>query len=58
MAVRKKLKYKHFVRARYLEYFVEENRLQKDDIVYVGKSPEGTWEMLCYLQDDGNKQNI
>lgn len=58
MAVKKKLKYRQFIRIRHLEDFVEGNKLTKDDIVYVGKSDVGTWEMLCYLQDDGNKQNI
>lgn len=56
--MKKKLKYRQFIRIRHLEDFVEGNKLTKDDIVYVGKSDVGTWEMLCYLQDDGNKQNI
>lgn len=58
MAVRKKLKHKRFVRPRELEDFVNDTVLSKDDILYVGKSSDGTWEMLCYLKDDGYKSNI
>lgn len=55
---RRECKHKHFDSPREIAAFINGRHLSKDDILYIGRAPDKTWEMLCYLDDDGYKQDI
>ena len=51
----KVLKHEWFPKVRNLIDFSDSQGLKPEDIAYVTKNPDGTWEMLYFAKDDGHK---
>lgn len=51
----KVLKHEWFAKIRDLVSMVNSVGIKPDDIAYLDKNPDGTWEILYFSKDDGRK---